>query len=201
VLVPLLLAVEACLAVDFQIGPGNELASIVFWILVLGLGVPMFGEMLYSLGLITGSAGAVLAAMIFYIVAWGWTFFAMIWWILMLVTCDGDVNCADNIDCLGVPSGPYGGPTGRFIGIFVLLIIGFILYLMAFIICFFDMRTLKAHKVHWQRSRVLWEEKTSPIESQRLVPPESSNYAVSDEWYTPRTGDGEEPLRRNVKRR
>jgi hypothetical protein len=136
VLLPIVIGVESCLMIGVPMGPGNVLTKLFYWALVFMIALPTIANIMFSIATSGALKGAAVGAIIFYIISLGWRVFVIIYLALILATCDGDVSCADNLDCAGTITGTYGGPTARYLGLFIMAIITFLAHIAAIFVCF-----------------------------------------------------------------
>jgi hypothetical protein len=136
IMMPIVIGVEACLMIGMPMGPGNMIAKLFYWTLVFMIAVPTMGNVMFSMAVGGALKGAIVGAIIFYIISIAWRIFVIVYLALILATCEGDVSCADNIDCAGTLTGVYGGPSARYLGLFIMAIITFLVHVAAILICF-----------------------------------------------------------------
>ena len=130
-----LLAVWSCTIVAMPFGDSDPLTSLTFWNWVLVSGISMFP--LFFLAIAAGLARMALAtiALVFYVIALIYQAITFAYFVVIIFTCDGDVQCADNLTCDGTLTGVYSGLTIRFIMLFILSILFIILYAFGLFIC------------------------------------------------------------------
>jgi hypothetical protein len=137
ILVLLVIGVEACLVIGLPIGPGSIATNLYWWTLMLMFALLVIAHLLISVASVAWSSrGPAIAAIVFFIVSMGWRIWAIVYFVLMLATCDGDLRCADNLDCLGGVTGVYSGPTASFLGLFIVTIIDVVIHISAIFVCF-----------------------------------------------------------------
>lgn len=137
------------IAIPFGNG-GADIMSMTYWVFVLTPGVAMIPLVFFVLGVALASAALLTAAIAFYFIICLWQLFAVIWFIILLVTCDGTLQCASNMLCDGTTSGTYTGPTIQFIVIFAAVLVMLIAEFVALCVAFAGRRVL----VHARMRRI-----------------------------------------------
>jgi len=144
VVIPILLTFEACVFIALPFGNVNELRAFKYWVLVIALATTVLPYVCFVIGLAIARKGAFVGALALFVIAIAWRFVELIYPLsIVLATCEGDLYCADNELCDGTLTGPYTGPTVRFIIIFVMcpvsIVIDFIALFMSWS-CFSTLR-------------------------------------------------------------
>jgi hypothetical protein len=110
------------------------LTDMSYWTLILTQALSVVPFMFFCLGAGMASAVMLIIALVMYVFVAIWQAVAFIWFIILLATCNTAVECAANLSCDGTATGPYDGPTGRFIAAVVIIPVMIIIYICGVIV-------------------------------------------------------------------
>lgn len=145
----LLTGIEACLLVGLPIvAAGSLLMSWYYWMILVMLTFDVMSGLMFAIALARSSLGTMTAAIAFYILACVWHVVAVIFFVLVLLTCEGDPMCAANLTCSGTILGAYAGPSGRFVTFFSVTAAMVLLHLAGIIVSFMARQELAAFGRH-----------------------------------------------------
>lgn len=138
IVLPLLIGLEALLLIGLPISltPSDLLINWYYWLFMFMIMLGTVSEMLFSLGAARAASGAAIVGMLFMALAWLFHAAGVVTLLIVLLTCEGDAMCAGNMDSGGSVIGPYDGPSSRFLGVFVVSIIGLVIYLIGILVSF-----------------------------------------------------------------
>jgi hypothetical protein len=97
--------------------------SLTYWTWTVAVCFPVVPYLFGVLGVALGRAGLVTGGIVLYAIAVVWQLWVIVLGMLEFADCEGEIHCADNLSYTGVVTGPYGGPTIRFLFIFVATIV------------------------------------------------------------------------------
>jgi hypothetical protein len=129
IFLPLILGVEAATFIAMPFGP-TPLMEPEYWFAIVSVSIVFVLLVPFIIGFAQASWGILTFALVVSIIAMIWQLFMIVWWIILLITCDGTVECADNLDYMGVVTGVFTGPTTRFLVSFIFIIVMFFVEFM-----------------------------------------------------------------------
>lgn len=115
--------------------PNDSFGMMTFWAYVLFIGLELLADMMFSIYIMFRFVALNTVSLIFVYLSTAWNVFVALIWIFVIYSrCDSDVSCASNLACDGIPSGPFVGPSGRFIALmcegFISVIVGLVTIFM-----------------------------------------------------------------------
>lgn len=131
VLLPIILGCEYGTFIGIPFGNENELLSLTYWTLLITSVFPILPFIFFILGVGLGKTAILTASLAIFIVATLWQIYTFIYLLIIFATCEGDLQCAENLACDTTILHPYRGPTNRFIAAFASVIAMLVVELIA----------------------------------------------------------------------
>lgn len=181
--IPLALALEACTFIGTPFG-NNELMVPEYWFTVISIAYTLVWFIFFIMAFGMAGLGMMTFALVLTIIGAAWQLFMVIYWIVLLVTCDSSTQCADNVDCTGAVVGVYSGPTSRFIASLVGIIVMFFVKVMAIAAEFHARKLLLSAKATLGTLMVTQYASTRREHSERKVEAEALRAAREKEQTT-----------------
>ena len=117
-----LLACEYGLMIGASFAGESLLTSLTYWTWIVTVTYPIIPYVVAVLAVSLAVPGLATFGIVLYVLALIVQCWIIFWHMLMFVDCEFDIHCADNISYIGVITGPYGGPSIRFLFLFVVLL-------------------------------------------------------------------------------
>jgi hypothetical protein len=118
------------------------MTSLTYWTWIVTISFPIVPYLFMVLGVALGRVGVATGGIILYAIAVAWQLWAIVLGMLLFADCEWEIHCADNLSYIGAIIGPYGGPSIRFLFIFISLIAMVIAEIVAIGVLFSARRTM-----------------------------------------------------------
>jgi hypothetical protein len=117
VIFPLVFLLESTVFLAFPFGT-NEIETLLYWSIIVMFVISMIPYICFVVGITIGNKACMIFSLTIFFLALIYRVYIFIYLLFILVTCDGDLYCADNYTCDGIVTGAYTGPTIRYLIIF-----------------------------------------------------------------------------------
>jgi hypothetical protein len=148
ILYPIAHALEYCTFFGLSFGNDSELESPTYWFFLLAIAIPVVPWLTFILCVSIGRLGLGVVTIIFGLLAIIYQAIVIGYSMVIFATCEGDLQCADNMQCDGSTYKPYGGPSTRFILLFAFMIAMFLVELLLLGVVYSVTRILRALSIN-----------------------------------------------------
>jgi len=125
------LACEYAALVGASFAGDTRLTSLTYWTWIVAVCFPIVPYLLMVLSTARGRAGVAAFGVAMFVVAIAWQAWTILWQVLTLADCEGDIHCAGNLSYIGAITGSYRGPSVRFVFLFVASLVMLIMEIVA----------------------------------------------------------------------
>lgn len=123
VLLPTVMLCEYGAMIGDSFAGEHVMKSLTYWTWIVTVSFPVLPYVFTVIGVGLGRVGMITGGIVLYAIAFAWQIWVIVFAVLLFADCEGEIHCADNLSYVGIITGPYGGPSTRFLFMFVSFII------------------------------------------------------------------------------